>query len=257
MSNAHLIPLSFNNQAIRVSDQDGNPWFVANDVCAALGIKNPHRATAKLEPDEKGVTNLNSLGGAQDTVILSEAGVYTLALRCHGAMTPGTLPYQFRKWVTGVALPALRRGHEPHDGMLTDLSPNMRGVIGGILKGIVAKALTEALPAMIESAVNDRIGSQQHQVVHGVTAAKVLDMAGFVDRKGLKGLSKFVSGRLRAYHAEQGAVVRMAELGASRALIYDPLVSREWLASGGKKAIAQRVDERRGQGRLKLVSRGD
>lgn len=48
----------------------------------------------------------------------NEAGLYTLILRCHDAMTAGTRPYRFRKWITSEVLPAIRRtGRYEHKEM--------------------------------------------------------------------------------------------------------------------------------------------
>lgn len=41
--------------------------------------------------------------------VISESGLYTLILRCRDAVTPGTIPYRFRKWVTSEVLPQIRR----------------------------------------------------------------------------------------------------------------------------------------------------
>lgn len=88
---------------------DGAPWFVAMDVCRAIGIANHRDAVRKLDSDEKGVGSTYTLGGEQETTIISESGLYTLILRCRDAVTPGTIPYRFRKWVTGEVLPQIRR----------------------------------------------------------------------------------------------------------------------------------------------------
>ncbi|EJK0229583.1 Bro-N domain-containing protein [Salmonella enterica] len=88
---------------------DGTPWFVALDVCRAIGIANHRDAVRKLDDDEKGVGSIDTLGGEQETTIISESGLYTLILRCRDAVTPGTIPYRFRKWVTGEVLPQIRR----------------------------------------------------------------------------------------------------------------------------------------------------
>ncbi|HBA3815008.1 TPA: Bro-N domain-containing protein [Escherichia coli] len=88
---------------------DGTPWFVAMDVCRAIGIANHRDAVRKLDDDEKGVGSTDTLGGEQETTIISESGLYTLILRCRDAVTPGTIPYRFRKWVTGEVLPQIRR----------------------------------------------------------------------------------------------------------------------------------------------------
>ncbi|EOX6727646.1 TPA_asm: Bro-N domain-containing protein [Salmonella enterica subsp. enterica serovar Typhimurium] len=88
---------------------DGAPWFVAMDVCRAIGIANHRDAVRKLDSDEKGVGSTDTLGGEQETTIISESGLYTMILRCRDAVTPGTIPYRFRKWVTGEVLPQIRR----------------------------------------------------------------------------------------------------------------------------------------------------
>ncbi|EAW8182530.1 Bro-N domain-containing protein [Salmonella enterica] len=88
---------------------DGAPWFVAMDVCRAIGIANHRDAVRKLDSDEKGVGSTDTLGGEQETTIISESGLYTLILRCRDAVTPGTIPYRFRKWVTCEVLPQIRR----------------------------------------------------------------------------------------------------------------------------------------------------
>ncbi len=97
------------DSAIRAIMIDGNPWFFASDVCRAIGIANHRDAVRKLDDDEKGVGSTDTLGGEQESVIISESGLYTLILRCRDAVTPGTIPYRFRKWVTSEVLPQIRK----------------------------------------------------------------------------------------------------------------------------------------------------
>ena len=97
------------DRQVRAIIIDGAPWFVAMDVCRAIGIANHRDAVRKLDSDEKGVGSTDTLGGEQETTIISESGLYTLILRCRDAVTPGTIPYRFRKWVTGEVLPQIRR----------------------------------------------------------------------------------------------------------------------------------------------------
>jgi prophage antirepressor-like protein len=94
---------------IRAISIHGNPWFIAADVCSAIGIKHSASAMRALDSDEKGVHSMHTLGGQQDFTIISESGLYTLILRCRDAVTPGTIPYRFRKWVTAEVLPAIRQ----------------------------------------------------------------------------------------------------------------------------------------------------
>lgn len=94
---------------VRVVTRNGEPWFVAADVCGALDLSNTSMAMRVLDEDEKGVSSTYTHGGAQEVTVVSESGLYTLVLRCRGATTPGTLSHRFRKWVTGEVLPAIRR----------------------------------------------------------------------------------------------------------------------------------------------------
>ncbi|PLE73553.1 Bro-N domain-containing protein [Klebsiella pneumoniae] len=102
---------SFESQAdIRAIIIDGAPWFIALDVCHALGIANNRDALLKLDDDEKNTVALtDGKRGNPNTLIISESGLYTLILRCRDAVTPGTIPYRFRKWVTSEVLPQIRR----------------------------------------------------------------------------------------------------------------------------------------------------
>jgi prophage antirepressor-like protein len=248
MPDSMLIPLSFESQPIRVTDMEGNPWFVANDVCQALGIKNVSDAAARLDDDEKGIASTDTLGGTQEILVLSEAGVYTLALRCRDAMKPGTAPYKFRKWVTGVALPALRRGHDA--SVITGFDKDTMNALGGMVKAIMRKALADLRDPLQDGALL----AQHSAVSHGYTAGEVVTEAGITDRKGMRGLPRRVSDALRRYSAEAGVAVKMGRLGSSSAYVFDGSVVRVWLRDkGGKQMIERLADEKRGQGALKLV----
>lgn len=100
------------NHPVRVVLVGGEPWFVAADVCNAIGIINHRDAVGKLDEDEKGVGSTDTLGGKQEVTIVSESGLYTLILRCRDAVKQGTTAWRFRKWVTNEVLPAIRKNGE-------------------------------------------------------------------------------------------------------------------------------------------------
>ncbi|EOZ4488861.1 Bro-N domain-containing protein [Salmonella enterica subsp. diarizonae] len=95
--------------SIRTHLINEEPWFVAADVCAVLGIVNSRDALNKLDEDERGVALTDTLSGSQKMAIINESGLYTLILRCRDAVKPGTVPHRFRKWVTNEVLPAIRK----------------------------------------------------------------------------------------------------------------------------------------------------
>jgi len=94
----------FEDQSVRTEIRDGEPWFVANDVCAILELTNPRKAIADFDEDEKGVTKSDTLGGLQTVSIISESGLYRLIFQ---SSKPNA--QRFRKWVTSEVLPTIRR----------------------------------------------------------------------------------------------------------------------------------------------------
>lgn len=89
---------------VRVVDVNGEPWFVAKDVCECLDIGNSRDAVAALDEDEKGVDSIDTPGGAQEMSIISEAGLYSLILRSRKPEAKA-----FKRWITHEVLPSIRR----------------------------------------------------------------------------------------------------------------------------------------------------
>lgn len=114
----------FEGNLQRVVIKDGEPWFVVVDVCRILGIKNSRDAIERLDDDEKGVGSTDTLGGEQVVQVVSEGGWNTIVLRSRAAVTPGTIAHRYRRWITGVVLPQIRKtGHygEPRQPMRADI----------------------------------------------------------------------------------------------------------------------------------------
>ena len=80
---------------------DGDPWFVAKDVCDVLEHTNTAVALLALEDFEKGIREVYTPGGKQSMTIINESGMYALVLR---SRKPQAKP--FRLWVTNEVLPA-------------------------------------------------------------------------------------------------------------------------------------------------------
>jgi len=95
----------FNATPIRVVEIDGNPWFIASDVCKVLGIVNPTNAVRSLRPDEQTLQKIKGLRTGA-TNLVSESGLYKLIMRAHRSNPAAA---QFQDWVTRVVLPAIRK----------------------------------------------------------------------------------------------------------------------------------------------------
>jgi len=89
---------------VRVVMRDGEPWFVAKDVCDCLELGNSREAISRLDEDEKGVISNDTPGGTQDMSIISEAGLYSLVLGSRKPEARG-----FKRWITHDVLPDLRK----------------------------------------------------------------------------------------------------------------------------------------------------
>lgn len=86
---------------IRVIEKDGEPWFVAVDVCDILGLSNPTIAVSRLDKDERAKFNLGRQG---DATIVNEPGLYTLIL---GSRKPEAKA--FKRWITHDIIPSIRK----------------------------------------------------------------------------------------------------------------------------------------------------
>lgn len=96
---------AFQGHEVRTTLIDGEPWFVLNDVCKALGIGNPRAVAARLDEDEKNTVTLNDGNrGNPNMTAISESGLYAVIVRSD---KPEAKP--FRKWVTSEVLPAIRK----------------------------------------------------------------------------------------------------------------------------------------------------
>lgn len=89
---------------VRVSTQDGEPWFVAKDVCDALRISKYRDAVSRLDADERGSVLVDTLGGVQEANTVSEPGFYKLVMRSRKPEAKA-----FQRWVAHEVLPAIRR----------------------------------------------------------------------------------------------------------------------------------------------------
>ena len=92
---------------IRTVMKDGEPWFVAADVCRALELANVGNALARLDDDEKSSirsTDVTSNGGNPNISIVNEPGLYTLVL---GSRKPEAKA--FKRWITHEVIPTIRK----------------------------------------------------------------------------------------------------------------------------------------------------
>lgn len=111
-SNNQIVPFDFESIQVRViRDANGEPWFIAADVCKVLGYANTSKAI-KDHVDDDDRSTLGDLttgytgitAGGSSPIAINESGLFALILS-------STLPKakQFKKWVTSDVLPSIRK----------------------------------------------------------------------------------------------------------------------------------------------------
>ena len=130
---------SFESKSIRTLAINNEPWFVAKDVCDAIGLTNSRMSLIALDEDEKGVSLIYTPSGQQEMNIISESGMYTLILRCRDAVKKGSVPHRFRKWVTAEVLPAIRKTGKYESKTTVDDRTGLRNAVNMLVskKGLI------------------------------------------------------------------------------------------------------------------------
>ncbi|WP_181454749.1 BRO family protein [Paenibacillus dendritiformis] len=108
---------NFVGNEIRVVTKDGQPWWVAKDVCDVLDLSNPSMALKALDEDERAKLNLGRQG---EVNIVNEPGLYSLIL---GSRKPEAK--QFKRWITHEVIPAIRK---TGTYSISSLSPELQAI---------------------------------------------------------------------------------------------------------------------------------
>ena len=114
MDNHLMIFESADFGRVRSVLKDGAPWFVAVDVCKALGLNQVTRAMSRLDSDEGGLLEVPHPQNADKTIeinAVSEAGLYHLIL-----CSKKPEARAFKRWITHEVIPSIRK----HGAYMTD-----------------------------------------------------------------------------------------------------------------------------------------
>jgi prophage antirepressor-like protein len=109
----------YEGNEVRCFGTDRAPWFVASDVCRALGIPWRSDTLDRIKPEWRGLRKIRTLrrnpDGAisfrfQDVVVINEKAIYKLAFSSRRPEAEA-----FTDWVAGEVLPAIREtgGYTP------------------------------------------------------------------------------------------------------------------------------------------------
>lgn len=165
--NNEIQRFDFKGASLRtLTDEAGEPWFIAKDVCDILGHSNVSMALDRLDDDERSKFNLGRQG---ETNIVNEAGLYVLVL---GSRKPEAK--EFQRWVTHEVLPQIRKtgGYIPTTAADDDMT-------------ILAKAVMIGQRTM--EAQKQKIAEQQTRIVELEPKARFADAVAASDGTCLVG----------------------------------------------------------------------
>ena len=131
---------------IRVTEINGEPWFVGKDIAENLGYTEAAKAVRKyVDSEDKGVSKMDTPGGKQDIIIINESGLYSLVL---SSKLPSAKA--FKKWVTSEVLPSIRKhGAYMTEQVLEEVTKNPDFMIGLLQKLKAEKQKNEELQTAV------------------------------------------------------------------------------------------------------------
>lgn len=104
---------------LRTVVKNGEPWFIAKDVCEMFKDSNRSRTMQSLDDDEKGYTQMTTPGGTQNFAIVSESGLYSMLFAMQPQKARGVSEEyitkrseqlkRFKRWVTHDVIPSIRK----------------------------------------------------------------------------------------------------------------------------------------------------
>ena len=99
---SNIIPFNYESQQIRlIQDEEGEPWWVASDVCEIIGLSNTTEALRNLDNDEKSTLRISE--GGPERNIINEPGLYSLIIRANKPEAK-----KFKRWISHEVLPSIR-----------------------------------------------------------------------------------------------------------------------------------------------------
>lgn len=90
--------------AVRAVTLEGEPWFVAADVCRALGLGNSSDVIKRLDEDERTLVSIEGASNGLPVNAINEPGLYALIL---GSRKPEAKA--FKRWITHEVIPEIRK----------------------------------------------------------------------------------------------------------------------------------------------------
>lgn len=153
---SNLIPFSFQQHPIRIIQKQGEPWFIAKDVAAALGYADTdyairaHCKAAETCPDD-------SSGQVRHVKVIPERDVYRLIMK---SQLPSA--EKFEDWVVSEVLPSIRKSGQYNNSINTLQLPDFNN------PAAAARAWADEYDQKIAALEKLNVADQEIQRLQGV-----------------------------------------------------------------------------------------
>lgn len=128
-SSDHFTPQTFirHHIQLRALLLHAEPWFSARDIGRLMGVDINPRQALKLDADQRRMMVLSGRDGLQETLMLSESGVYAMLVYHYCPENR-----HLRRWLTHHVIPLLRE----EAGAVSYQAPRLRSMdwAGGTLR---------------------------------------------------------------------------------------------------------------------------
>lgn len=101
-----LTIFNYQEQEVRtITDKEGEPWWIAKDVCSILGLSDTTRALIEIDAEDKSDTTITRVGNNISKLrIINESGLYCLIFKSRKPEAK-----KFKRWITHEILPSIRK----------------------------------------------------------------------------------------------------------------------------------------------------
>jgi hypothetical protein len=196
-----IAKFEFESNQVRIVTIEGEPWFVAIDLCEVLELGNVSQALSRLDADEKRddiITN-DTISRKQFVVGVSESGMYSLVLTSRKPQAK-----VFKRWITHEVIPSIRKTgkYEVEQPIAPQVEkPKLGSSVDATVAAInpLRHVLTSLDPALVDGFILNEIGKlhpelkKQINAAHSLLAANtpiaeiLLTPTAIGDRLGLSG----------------------------------------------------------------------
>lgn len=203
----NMVPQLFRYEGkpLRMFDRQGEPWFVAKDVCQVLDIQSHRGSISLLDEDEKGVYTVDSPSGQQEMTIINEPGLYSLILRSRKPEAK-----RFKRWVTHEVLPSIRRtgayqvaAPQPEASGLPERLARLEAEVAA-MQAALAKPQTPAYPRLLPAGRRLSVPVQPHVLAAAQDYARRHGAHALATRIGIRTASIYrtLTGQHASMHVE-------------------------------------------------------